>query len=390
MILRSLPKHRRIYLLEALGMMNNSGYYEIVTHSEERTGLRMNVIAGNVLFNRLHWHESLEIFCCIYGSVHVNIQGNAYALEAGDLVTVASGLSHEITEGSPDGLQLIFSVDPSLQRVPGDEQYAFSTVGEGALAKSHKDICAVRGAIARLAADLIPDAQAMSKLADMASSGNHKVPGSQNSEAWTVDALKTGHLYGVLTAAGGEHSIEEMYTDEQWYQFHMELYGILRCLSRHKVPAVAQKEVSRPYGRFIQCVEMIHKDYDKPINAGLLAREIGFSEPTIYRLFHENMGISFNHYLNSVRVSAACGLMENSDLSMTEIAARCGFASLSNFYRAFHQFVGMPPREYRKYRGDGGLGSHGVQKDLMMQNRFLPLWELPYGREDLLRIGAEA
>ena len=40
-----------------------------------RTGLKMNVIAGNILFNRLHWHDSLEIICCIHGSVQVRIQG---------------------------------------------------------------------------------------------------------------------------------------------------------------------------------------------------------------------------------------------------------------------------------------------------------------------------
>ncbi len=330
--------------------MDHSGYYEIVNHSEDRTGLRMNVIAGNVLFNRLHWHESLEIFCCIYGSVRFNIQGTAYALTAGDVVTVSSGLSHEITEGTPDGLQVIFSADPSLLRSAGGGRYAFSTVGDGALSRTHKDICQVRAAIARLAAALMPDAQ--------------RAP---------------------------HHGTDENdYTDEQWYQFHKELYTILMCLSRYKLPDAVGREESQPYGRFTRCVEMIHQNYDKPLSAGLLAREIGFSEPTIYRLFHENMGLSFNHYLNSVRVSAACGLMENSDLSMTEIAARCGFSSLSNFYRAFHQFVGMPPRDYRKYRGTGLIGSHGVQKDLMMHNRFLPLWELPYSREDLVRIGAEA
>ena len=33
--------------------MSHSGYYEIVGSTVNRTGLKMNVIAGNILFNRL-------------------------------------------------------------------------------------------------------------------------------------------------------------------------------------------------------------------------------------------------------------------------------------------------------------------------------------------------
>ena len=79
--------------------MSHSGYYEIVGSTVNRTGLKMNVIAGNILFNRLHWHDSLEIICCIHGSVQVRIQGEAYVLKENDLVAVNCGLSHELTEG---------------------------------------------------------------------------------------------------------------------------------------------------------------------------------------------------------------------------------------------------------------------------------------------------
>ena len=107
--------------------MSHSGYYEIVGSTVNRTGLKMNVIAGNILFNRLHWHDSLEIICCIHGSVQVRIQGEAYVLKENDLVAVNCGLSHELTEGLPGGLQLVFSVEPSLLRLPAGSRYGFST-----------------------------------------------------------------------------------------------------------------------------------------------------------------------------------------------------------------------------------------------------------------------
>lgn len=338
--------------------MNHSGYYEIVGSTVNRTGLKMNVIAGNILFNRLHWHDSLEIICCIHGSVQVRIQGEAYVLKENDLVAVNCGLSHELTEGSPGGLQLVFSVEPSLLHLPKGRQYAFSTVGENSLPVNQEDVRAVRAAIARLAALLTPDAE--------------------DYEQWRKDPS----LYRQWEAGA-------MDSEEQWYQYHKELYHILLCLSRHSYHPNSESTPVRPLDRFIRCVEIVHREYDKPLSAGTLAERIGFSEPTVYRLFQEHMGVSLTRYLNSVRISAACGLMENLEgCSMTEIAEQCGFTSLSNFYRTFRQFVGVPPREYRK-QGQTAAGLRGMQKDLLLQNRFQPFWELPYSREELLRIGGE-
>ena len=336
--------------------MSHSGYYEIVGSTVNRTGLKMNVIAGNILFNRLHWHDSLEIICCIHGSVQVRIQGEAYVLKENDLVAVNCGLSHELTEGLPGGLQLVFSVEPSLLRLPAGSRYGFSTVGENALPKDQKDICEVRSAIARLAALLTPDAADYKRW--------RKNPAFY--QQWGAGAMDS---------------------EEQWYQYHKELYHILMCLSRHSFQPGAENASGRPLDRFIHCVEIVHKEYDSPLSASVLAERIGFSEPTNYRLFQEHMGVSLTRYLNSVRVSAACGLMENLEgCSMTEIAEQCGFTSLSNFYRTFRQFVGVPPREYRKQR-QASAGLRGMQKDLLLQNRFQPFWQLPYSREELRRIG---
>lgn len=359
--------------------MHQSGYYEIVNHTEDWTGLKMSVIAGNVLFNRLHWHDSLEIFCCIHGSVHLNVQGESFALEAGDLVTVNCGRTHELSEGTPDGLQLIFSVDPSLLRNAEGQQYLFYTVGEGALPRDDPDIAAVRAAIARLGYVLSVDREMLETFA----AGRLRADEPRADEPRT-DELRTDELRADQLRLLRDQAI----SDASWYQLHRELYHILMYLSGHKEPAAGTAVPTGPMDRFIRCVEIIHSDYARPLTAGGLAEEIGFSEPTIYRLFQKHMGVSFNHYLNSVRISAACGMMDDSRLSMTEIAAQCGFLSLSNFYRAFHQFAGMSPRDYRRYRGVDRVGSRGLQRDIMMQNRFQPLWELPYGREELRRLGA--
>jgi AraC-like DNA-binding protein len=59
-------------------------------------------------------------------------------------------------------------------------------------------------------------------------------------------------------------------------------------------------------------------------------------------------GLSFNHYINKLRVNMACGLLKQNDSrSVENIAFECGFNSLSTFNRAFKRLVGQLPSQYR-------------------------------------------
>ena len=48
------------------------------------------------------------------------------------------------------------------------------------------------------------------------------------------------------------------------------------------------------------------------------------------------------------RIQTAKKLLESTDLSVTEIAMRCGFNSSSYFTKQFHALTGKTPAQYRK------------------------------------------
>lgn len=63
------------------------------------------------------------------------------------------------------------------------------------------------------------------------------------------------------------------------------------------------------------------------------------------RLFHNLTGVTFSQYLNSVRVNRAVRLLrKDKTLSMTEVADRCGFATIRNFNRIFKDLTGFTPK----------------------------------------------
>lgn len=77
------------------------------------------------------------------------------------------------------------------------------------------------------------------------------------------------------------------------------------------------------------------------------AEHAGLSLHHFLRLFREVIGLTPHQYLAQRRICTAKQLLEESDLSVSEIAVEVGFASASAFGRMFKQVVGFSPTSYR-------------------------------------------
>ena len=68
----------------------------------------------------------------------------------------------------------------------------------------------------------------------------------------------------------------------------------------------------------------------------------------VYNAINKEMGISFNDYINKLRIEYAKTLLiKQSNLSLNEIAEKSGFTSTASFYRNFKSFVGVSPKEFQ-------------------------------------------
>lgn len=93
----------------------------------------------------------------------------------------------------------------------------------------------------------------------------------------------------------------------------------------------------------------ISENCEQVITLDNIAEQFGFSSYYFSRLFKSATGYNFTEYLTLQRVKRAQLFLADSDMNITEIAFSSGFKSISSFNRAFRQFRGCAPRDYRKY-----------------------------------------
>ena len=124
----------------------------------------------------------------------------------------------------------------------------------------------------------------------------------------------------------------------------LALFGIL---FRH-LPMVSYRNTDIQPVRTV--MDYCAKNYTCPLSLSLLAKELHLSKYYISHLFSDKLNIGFNDYVNSLRVSAACRQLTQTDESVTEICARVGFSTLRTFNRAFQRHTGVTPSSYRKNR----------------------------------------
>jgi AraC-like DNA-binding protein len=100
--------------------------------------------------------------------------------------------------------------------------------------------------------------------------------------------------------------------------------------------------------RINRSIAYLYEHHVEELRLAKVASLAGMSPESFSRFFKKATGKTFIGFLNELRISSACSLIQQSDLTITEICFACGFSNLSNFNRRFRKIKGMTPAEYRK------------------------------------------
>ncbi len=100
----------------------------------------------------------------------------------------------------------------------------------------------------------------------------------------------------------------------------------------------------------------------RPLRLGEVAAKVAFTSPGhLSRLFRRHYGLSFQAYLQKLRLEKAAELLLATRLPVARIAKRVGYRDASRFGQHFKRMFRVSPMEYRGKAGKGGRVSRNPE-----------------------------
>lgn len=255
-------------------------------------------------FQRLHWHQTLELNYIRCGSGYYLINGMKIPFQEGDLVFINSNDLHRAFETENLVMDIIM-FDPSL-----------------------------------LAIDLKYDPELMHPFREAGVHFSHII---------AHDKPVTRELAQLFHRMMEENRVQE---DAFMSLIRADLIRFLGLANRylHGIPKQSVPLTMKHRGmhvlRDVLHTMELNLGYGWTLNE--LADLAHLSPSRFSALFHQAVGTSPLNYLIQLRLTHAVHLLETTDQKIIGIAEECGFRNLSNFNRLFKQHVGLSPSELRE------------------------------------------
>ena len=153
----------------------------------------------------------------------------------------------------------------------------------------------------------------------------------------------------IVTANGDEEAAVEAFRNGA--RNYLKKPGRKNILPGPGMPALPGKAPSAialgQAHKIQQAVRYINNNYRTDIRLDTVAGEAGMSPSHFSRIFRKVMGLTYQAYLNSRRITKAKNLLRTSPRSVTEIAISLGFADSTGFGRIFKKLTKQTPSAYR-------------------------------------------
>ena len=124
----------------------------------------------------------------------------------------------------------------------------------------------------------------------------------------------------------------------------MLLYRILTGKSAETLNKINSSTSNQAVYR---ALKFIDREYLRITSIKEIAEELSYSEYYLSHIFKEKMNITIKDYLLQKKMITAVELLQNSNMTVTEISEQLHFSSLHSFGIAFKRYTGMSASEFR-------------------------------------------
>lgn len=100
--------------------------------------------------------------------------------------------------------------------------------------------------------------------------------------------------------------------------------------------------------RIRRILNLMYEHISTPVDNRHFSRIAGMGINDFYELFKKEMNLTPRQYMVMLRMDHAGNLLRHSQLTIEEIAEKCGYADRFHFSKAFRNCYGIPPAEFRR------------------------------------------
>ncbi|MEO3946623.1 AraC family transcriptional regulator [Gorillibacterium sp. CAU 1737] len=252
-----------------------------------------------------HDHEAYELYYLVAGERYFFIKDRTYHMHKGDLVLIPTHVLHKTSSARKDGHERIlihFRKEALDGLLPEYEERILDMFAQFPhIRLSVKEQAVIR----RIVDSMLYELEA-------------EKPGAERYARLLLAEL----ILLLIRITEGRHA--------EVAEFPNSLH--------HKVSEVAQ---------------FIGEHYGEPITLNGLSERFHISPFYLSRIFHQVTGLPVVSYINHVRVEEARLLLATTEMSVTEIALKTGYQSVTHFGRVFKAAVGLSPQKYRQEKSRG-------------------------------------
>jgi len=151
-----------------------------------------------------------------------------------------------------------------------------------------------------------------------------------------------------------QHIFSELYaapSDFRKDYCKLKVLELLLFLNSADLPALREKRayVTRTQADTVRAIRAYLVEHlDQRITLLELSEQFNIPLTTMKQNFKTVYGDTIGTYIQTYRMQKAMWLLQETDRSITEIAAQVGYQNASKFSQVFCQFAGSTPSEYRK------------------------------------------
>ena len=278
---------------------NLSGDYEIVEYENKRFVMLYD--NSEYEFYPTHWHNAVEIIMPVENTFTVQTGEQEYELQERDIIIIPPGELHTLP--AQEGRRIIFQCD---NRVLSDVSALadIKPVFQSPIVirpETDRDLYVL---VKKQILDIYSEYYSQSEIAD----------------------VRIYMYLIILLVALREHQIEQ--TEQNFISGKDKFYQYSE--------------------KFRLVLKYIDQNYMHNITLETLAAIAGYSKYHFSRIFRQYHSMSYIQYINLRRTRAAETLLLDPNISITEVAMRAGFSSLSTFNRIFKEIKHCTPSGYQR------------------------------------------